>query len=105
MHLVTLSLQMPQVMDSSSQGIDLHFWGQALKGASEKIQVVSASKVHLSSPPPAALLSSRLLFGPAGSEEPVFLVLQETRLFRCSLFENRSQRRRLSDASNNVGCT
>uniref|UniRef100_A0A3B4U4K5 ATP binding cassette subfamily A member 4 n=1 Tax=Seriola dumerili TaxID=41447 RepID=A0A3B4U4K5_SERDU len=31
---------MPQVMDSSSQGIDLHFWGQVLKAASEKTQVL-----------------------------------------------------------------
>nr|XP_046264870.1 retinal-specific phospholipid-transporting ATPase ABCA4-like [Scatophagus argus]XP_046264871.1 retinal-specific phospholipid-transporting ATPase ABCA4-like [Scatophagus argus] len=31
---------MPQVMDSSSQGIDLHFWGQVLKATSEKIQVL-----------------------------------------------------------------
>ncbi|KAG7229040.1 hypothetical protein INR49_013159, partial [Caranx melampygus] len=31
---------MPQVMDSSSQGIDLHFWGRVLKAASEKIQIL-----------------------------------------------------------------
>uniref|UniRef100_A0A3Q3XQQ9 ABC transporter domain-containing protein n=1 Tax=Mola mola TaxID=94237 RepID=A0A3Q3XQQ9_MOLML len=31
---------MPQVMDSHSQGIDLHFWGQILKVVSEKIQVL-----------------------------------------------------------------
>uniref|UniRef100_A0A8C4P0S1 ATP-binding cassette, sub-family A (ABC1), member 4b n=1 Tax=Dicentrarchus labrax TaxID=13489 RepID=A0A8C4P0S1_DICLA len=33
---------MPQVMDSSSEGIDLHFWGRVLKETSEKIQLVSA---------------------------------------------------------------
>ncbi|XP_047446367.1 retinal-specific phospholipid-transporting ATPase ABCA4-like isoform X2 [Mugil cephalus] len=33
---------MPRVMDSSSEGIDLHFWGQVLKAASEKIQVLMA---------------------------------------------------------------
>uniref|UniRef100_A0A8C4ITX9 ATP-binding cassette, sub-family A (ABC1), member 4b n=1 Tax=Dicentrarchus labrax TaxID=13489 RepID=A0A8C4ITX9_DICLA len=32
---------MPQVMDSSSEGIDLHFWGRVLKETSEKIQLVS----------------------------------------------------------------
>ncbi|XP_055359678.1 retinal-specific phospholipid-transporting ATPase ABCA4-like isoform X2 [Betta splendens] len=31
---------MPQVMDSSSEGIDLHFWGQVLKAVSEKIQIL-----------------------------------------------------------------
>ncbi|XP_070701839.1 retinal-specific phospholipid-transporting ATPase ABCA4-like [Pempheris klunzingeri] len=31
---------MPQVMDSSSKGIDLHFWGRVLKEASDKIQVL-----------------------------------------------------------------
>ncbi|XP_053185826.1 retinal-specific phospholipid-transporting ATPase ABCA4-like isoform X2 [Scomber japonicus] len=31
---------MPQVLDRSSEGIDLHFWGQVLKGTSEKIQVL-----------------------------------------------------------------
>ncbi|XP_070397690.1 retinal-specific phospholipid-transporting ATPase ABCA4 isoform X2 [Nothobranchius furzeri] len=31
---------MPQVLDSRSQGIDLHFWGQVLRAASEKIQVL-----------------------------------------------------------------
>uniref|UniRef100_A0A8D3C630 ATP-binding cassette, sub-family A (ABC1), member 4b n=1 Tax=Scophthalmus maximus TaxID=52904 RepID=A0A8D3C630_SCOMX len=33
--------KMPPVVDSSSPGIDLHFWGRALKAASEKIQLVS----------------------------------------------------------------
>lgn len=101
MHPVTSSPQMPQVMDSSSEGIDLHFWGRVLKAASEKIHVVSAPKSIY--PSPLLLLSSPLLLGPAGSEAPVFLALQETRLFRCSLFEHRSQRR-LSDGLNNVGC-
>uniref|UniRef100_A0A671YFI2 P-type phospholipid transporter n=1 Tax=Sparus aurata TaxID=8175 RepID=A0A671YFI2_SPAAU len=32
---------MPQVMDSNSEGIDLHFWGRVLKAVSEKIQAVS----------------------------------------------------------------
>uniref|UniRef100_A0A7N6A402 P-type phospholipid transporter n=1 Tax=Anabas testudineus TaxID=64144 RepID=A0A7N6A402_ANATE len=32
---------MPQVMDRSSEGIDLHFWGRVLKATSEKIQLVS----------------------------------------------------------------
>uniref|UniRef100_A0A4W6FC69 ATP binding cassette subfamily A member 4 n=1 Tax=Lates calcarifer TaxID=8187 RepID=A0A4W6FC69_LATCA len=32
---------MPQVMDSSSQGVDLHFWGRVLNAASEKIQISS----------------------------------------------------------------
>lgn len=41
MHLVTLFPQMPQVLDSRSPGIDLHFWGRALRATSEKIQVVS----------------------------------------------------------------
>ncbi|XP_030607370.1 retinal-specific phospholipid-transporting ATPase ABCA4-like [Archocentrus centrarchus] len=31
---------MPQVLDSSSVGTDLHFWGQVLKATSEKIQVL-----------------------------------------------------------------
>ncbi|XP_034558386.1 retinal-specific phospholipid-transporting ATPase ABCA4-like [Notolabrus celidotus] len=31
---------MPQVVDSSSQGIDLHFWGRVLKALSERIQVL-----------------------------------------------------------------
>ncbi|XP_051260057.1 retinal-specific phospholipid-transporting ATPase ABCA4-like isoform X1 [Dicentrarchus labrax] len=31
---------MPQVMDSSSEGIDLHFWGRVLKETSEKIQLL-----------------------------------------------------------------
>uniref|UniRef100_A0A4W6FD48 P-type phospholipid transporter n=1 Tax=Lates calcarifer TaxID=8187 RepID=A0A4W6FD48_LATCA len=31
---------MPQVMDSSSQGVDLHFWGRVLNAASEKIQIL-----------------------------------------------------------------
>ncbi len=60
MQLVTCSPQMPQVLDSSSQGIDLHFWGRVLKGVSEKIQLVSAAKSIsplLSSP----LLSSSVL--------------------------------------------
>uniref|UniRef100_A0A3Q2CDC7 ATP-binding cassette, sub-family A (ABC1), member 4b n=1 Tax=Cyprinodon variegatus TaxID=28743 RepID=A0A3Q2CDC7_CYPVA len=39
-HLVTLFSQMPQVLDNHSQGIDLHYWGLVLKGASEKIQVL-----------------------------------------------------------------
>lgn len=104
MHPVTLSPQMPQVMDSSSEGIDLHFWGRVLKASSEKIQVVSAPESIYPSPLLLLLLSSPLLLGPAGSEAPVFLALQETRLFRCSLFENRSQRR-LSDGLNNVECT
>ncbi|XP_068455300.1 retinal-specific phospholipid-transporting ATPase ABCA4-like isoform X1 [Clinocottus analis] len=31
---------MPQVMDNSSDGIDLHLWGRVLKATSEKIQVL-----------------------------------------------------------------
>ncbi|XP_020485420.1 retinal-specific phospholipid-transporting ATPase ABCA4-like [Labrus bergylta] len=31
---------MPQVVDSSSEGIDLHFWGRVLKAVSERIQVL-----------------------------------------------------------------
>ncbi|XP_026169724.1 retinal-specific phospholipid-transporting ATPase ABCA4 [Mastacembelus armatus] len=31
---------MPQVLDRSSEGIDLHIWGQVLKTVSEKIQVL-----------------------------------------------------------------
>ncbi|XP_041804213.1 retinal-specific phospholipid-transporting ATPase ABCA4-like isoform X2 [Chelmon rostratus] len=31
---------MPQVMDSSSEGIDLHFWGRVLKAVSEKLQLL-----------------------------------------------------------------
>uniref|UniRef100_A0A3Q2QA05 P-type phospholipid transporter n=1 Tax=Fundulus heteroclitus TaxID=8078 RepID=A0A3Q2QA05_FUNHE len=31
---------MPQVLDSRSQGIDLHYWGLVLKAASEKIQIL-----------------------------------------------------------------
>ncbi|XP_036941074.1 retinal-specific phospholipid-transporting ATPase ABCA4-like [Acanthopagrus latus] len=31
---------MPQVMDSYSEGIDLHFWGRVLKAVSEKIQAL-----------------------------------------------------------------
>ncbi|XP_030259951.1 retinal-specific phospholipid-transporting ATPase ABCA4-like isoform X1 [Sparus aurata] len=31
---------MPQVMDSNSEGIDLHFWGRVLKAVSEKIQAL-----------------------------------------------------------------
>lgn len=58
MHLVTLLSQMPQVLDS--QGIDLHYWGLVLKGASEKIQVVSTLGVStsaLSSSCPLLLMS------------------------------------------------
>ncbi len=91
MQLVTLSLQMPQVMDSSSQGIDLHFWGEALKGTSEKIQVVSApqSPSFLSSPSccPPPLLSSSLrpcrirgtsIFSPAGNSPLPLLPVWES---------------------------
>ncbi|XP_073347052.1 retinal-specific phospholipid-transporting ATPase ABCA4-like isoform X2 [Pagrus major] len=31
---------MPRVMDSNSEGIDLHFWGRVLKAVSEKIQAL-----------------------------------------------------------------
>nr|XP_020447202.1 retinal-specific ATP-binding cassette transporter [Monopterus albus] len=31
---------MPQVLDRSSEGIDLHFWGQVLKAVSDKIQIL-----------------------------------------------------------------
>ncbi|KAF7669642.1 hypothetical protein LDENG_00162830 [Lucifuga dentata] len=31
---------MPRVMNPSSEGLDLHFWGRVLKAASEKIQVL-----------------------------------------------------------------
>ncbi|XP_071759857.2 retinal-specific phospholipid-transporting ATPase ABCA4 isoform X1 [Centroberyx gerrardi] len=31
---------MPQVLDSSSKGVDLHFWGQVLTAVSERIQVL-----------------------------------------------------------------
>ncbi|XP_069013979.1 retinal-specific phospholipid-transporting ATPase ABCA4-like [Embiotoca jacksoni] len=31
---------MPQLMDRPSEGVDLHFWGRVLKGASEKIQIL-----------------------------------------------------------------
>lgn len=72
MHLVTLFPQMPQVLDRSSEGIDLHLWGQVLKGTSEKIQVVSAPK---SINPFNSCFS--LLFGPAGSEAPVFLACRK----------------------------
>lgn len=48
---------------------------------------------------PTPLLASPLLLSHASSEAPVFLALQETCLFRCSPFDNRSQWRRLSDAS------
>lgn len=37
---VLLSQQMPQVLHRGSQGIDLHFWGQVLSTASDKIQIV-----------------------------------------------------------------
>lgn len=100
LHLVTFfSPQMPQVMDSNSKGIDLHFWGQVLKAVAEQIQVVSAPKSIYLFPRSCSPL---LLFSPAGSEVAVFLAPQETRLFLCSLFENRSRRRRLSDGLNNV---
>lgn len=81
--VLIVSPQMPQVMDHSAQGIDLHFWGQVLNAFSEKIQVVSESTNRL------PLLSRLLLL--ACSEEPVFLALQETCLFRCSLSEKRSE--------------
>lgn len=48
---------------------------------------------------PTPLLASPLLPSHVRSEAPVFLALQETCLFRCSPFDNRSQWRRLSDAS------
>ncbi|XP_034470227.1 retinal-specific phospholipid-transporting ATPase ABCA4-like isoform X1 [Hippoglossus hippoglossus] len=32
--------RMPQVLDHSSQGVDLHFWGRALKALSEKVQLL-----------------------------------------------------------------
>lgn len=102
MRLVTFFFapQMPQVMDSNSEGIDLHFWGQVLKAVAGQIQVVSAPKSIYPFPPQSC--SSCLLFSPAGSEAAVFLAPQETRLFLCSLFENRSRRRRLSDGLNNA---
>uniref|UniRef100_A0A672JQI2 P-type phospholipid transporter n=1 Tax=Salarias fasciatus TaxID=181472 RepID=A0A672JQI2_SALFA len=31
---------MPQVMDSTSQGIDLHYWGRVLKASSERVQAL-----------------------------------------------------------------
>ncbi|CAN9502757.1 unnamed protein product [Ophioblennius macclurei] len=31
---------MPQVMDSRSEGIDLHFWGRVLKASSERVQML-----------------------------------------------------------------
>lgn len=61
--------QMPRVMDSNSQGIDLHFWGQALRGLSGKIQLVSHLKqlLHslLSSRPPS--LTPASIFSAAGN--------------------------------------
>ncbi|XP_069366933.1 retinal-specific phospholipid-transporting ATPase ABCA4-like isoform X1 [Paralichthys olivaceus] len=33
--------RMPQVLDSSSQGVDLHFWGRALKALSENVQLLT----------------------------------------------------------------
>ncbi|KAI9544411.1 hypothetical protein NQZ68_001284 [Dissostichus eleginoides] len=84
---------MPKVVDSSSEGIDLNNWGRVLKKTSENIQVVSAPK--------SINPSSLLLLSPAGSEAAVFLVVQETRLFRCSQFQNQSQKR-LSDGLNNL---
>uniref|UniRef100_A0A671YF92 P-type phospholipid transporter n=1 Tax=Sparus aurata TaxID=8175 RepID=A0A671YF92_SPAAU len=36
---------MPQVMDSNSEGIDLHFWGRVLKAVSEKIQRESSQEL------------------------------------------------------------
>lgn len=85
--------QMPRVMDSNSQGIDLHFWGQALRGLSEKIQLVSRLKASPSSP-----------LTPPPSRTPVFLVWQETCLFRCSLFKSRSHQEEAEWYLNNVGC-
>lgn len=41
---LVVSPQMPQVMDSSSEGIDLHFWTRVLKAISEKLQTVSSPK-------------------------------------------------------------
>lgn len=84
MHLVTLSPQMPQVMDRGSEGIDLHYWGQVLKATSEKLQLVSAPEFVASFHPSSFF--SLLLPDPAGSEAPLFLALQETCLFRCSVW-------------------
>lgn len=68
MHLVTWPPsssppQMPQVMDSNSEGIDLHFWGRVLKAVSEKIQAVSAPKsiYPLSKSPRSPLSSASVL--------------------------------------------
>uniref|UniRef100_A0A3Q3JX75 P-type phospholipid transporter n=1 Tax=Monopterus albus TaxID=43700 RepID=A0A3Q3JX75_MONAL len=38
---------MPQVLDRSSEGIDLHFWGQVLKAVSDKIQINSQELLKL----------------------------------------------------------
>lgn len=56
------SLQMPQVLNQNSQGIDLHFWGQVLRALSEKIQLVSDPKSTEPCQLPSAPRSSRVTF-------------------------------------------
>lgn len=59
-------------------------------------------KINLS--PRPGRCSSLLFLRQTGSQTPIFLARQETRFFRCSQWENRSQRR-LSDGLNNARCT
>lgn len=58
----------------------------------------------MSSIPSLLLLESLLLLKPSVSKALVFLVMQETRLFRCSPFKNRSQKK-LNDVLNTVRVT
>ncbi|XP_038573464.1 retinal-specific phospholipid-transporting ATPase ABCA4-like [Micropterus salmoides] len=67
---------MPQVMDSSSEGIDLHFWGRVLKEASEKIQVLMARE---SSQELMKAVSS--LFQPGGPSSFTLLMSSVSNLF------------------------
>lgn len=81
----------PALLGSSSQG---NITEHPSCKFSQNHQSLSLPLLH--SPP--------LVLSPAGLEAPVFLVLEETRLFRCSPFENWSQRM-LSDELNNVVVT
>ncbi|TDH05945.1 hypothetical protein EPR50_G00127620 [Perca flavescens] len=66
--------RMPKVMDSRSEGIDLHFWGRVLNATSDKIRVVSAPKsinpfllLLLSSSPQSCRIRGTSIFSPAGN--------------------------------------
>lgn len=77
---------MPQVLNQNSQGIDLHYWGQALKALSEKIQLVSDPKSTEPCRLPSAPCSSRVtfIFSLAGNSPfPLFPVSKSVTEHEC----------------------